>query len=243
MAYDVTLDGSTFRTMMGIEPERAAEFMEEHGAHIVALNCGTGMEMERARDAVERYKSVTSLPVMVQPNAGKPRLDQHESGLRRNAGADGERPDAAAGGGRKYRGRLLRQHAGTHPRVQKSDGRISGIKGIERKEANVKVKLCDVNRLPRRNFPQHTGDKSGIGVHYVDAYIKPMNVKLEDGTPVKCKRRGLKIVLSAGAKKGEGLMRRIDVSADPVVMLTRPCRRPPRPPASNSRWRARPMGF
>ena len=74
MAYDVTLDGSTFRTMMGIEPERAAEFMEEHGAHIVALNCGTGMEMERARDAVVRYKKVTGLPVMVQPNAGKPQL-------------------------------------------------------------------------------------------------------------------------------------------------------------------------
>ena len=41
-------------------------------------------------------------------------------------------------------------------------------------------------------------------MHYVDAYLKPMNVKLEDGTPVKCKRRGLKIVLSVGAKKGEG---------------------------------------
>jgi 5-methyltetrahydrofolate--homocysteine methyltransferase len=75
MAYDVTLDGSTFRTMMGIEPEHAARFMEEHGAHIVALNCGTGMEMERAREAVVRYKSATSLPVMVQPNAGKPRLE------------------------------------------------------------------------------------------------------------------------------------------------------------------------
>jgi len=74
MAYDVTLDGSTFRTMMGVDPEHAAEFMEEHGAHIVALNCGTGMEMERARDAVERYKKTTSLPVMVQPNAGKPQL-------------------------------------------------------------------------------------------------------------------------------------------------------------------------
>jgi 5-methyltetrahydrofolate--homocysteine methyltransferase len=71
MAYDVTLDGSTFRTMMGIDPERAAEFMEEHGAHIVALNCGTGMEMERARRG-GAYKSATSLPVMVQPNAGKP---------------------------------------------------------------------------------------------------------------------------------------------------------------------------
>ncbi|MGA8528129.1 MAG: hypothetical protein WB622_00340 [Acidobacteriaceae bacterium] len=65
---------------------------------------------------------------------------------------------------------------------------------------------------------RHTDDKSGIGVHYVDAYLKPMNVKLEDGTPVKCKR-GLKIVLSAGAKKGEGLMRRLDVSPNPVVML------------------------
>ena len=74
LAYDVTLDGSTFRTMMGIEPERAAEFMEEHGAHVVALNCGTGMEMQRAREAVLRYKSVTDLPVMVQPNAGKPQL-------------------------------------------------------------------------------------------------------------------------------------------------------------------------
>ncbi len=74
MAYDVTLDGSTFRTMMGVEPERAAEFMEEHGAHIVALNCGTGMDMVRARAAVERYRSATGLPLMVQPNAGKPRL-------------------------------------------------------------------------------------------------------------------------------------------------------------------------
>ncbi len=76
MAYDVTLDGSTFRTMMGVEPERAAEFMEEHGAHIVALNCGTGMDMEHALMAVKRYKSATSLPVMVQPNAGKPKLVQ-----------------------------------------------------------------------------------------------------------------------------------------------------------------------
>lgn len=74
MAYDVTLDGSTFRTMMGVDPERAAEFMEERGAHIVALNCGTGMEMERARDAVVRYKAVTGLPIMVQPNAGVPKL-------------------------------------------------------------------------------------------------------------------------------------------------------------------------
>lgn len=74
MAYDVTLDGTTFRTMMGIDPERAADFMQERGAHIVALNCGTRMDMQRALTAVERYRVVTRLPVMVQPNAGQPRL-------------------------------------------------------------------------------------------------------------------------------------------------------------------------
>lgn len=74
MAYDVTLDGSTFRTMMGVDPERAAAFMQEHGANIVALNCGTGMDMERARQAVMRYAQVTNLPIMVQPNAGQPKL-------------------------------------------------------------------------------------------------------------------------------------------------------------------------
>ena len=81
----------------------------------------------------------------------------------------------------------------------------------------MKQRLCDVNPAATEKLPQHTDDKSGIGVHYVDAYLKPMNGKLEDGTPVKCKRRGLKIALSVGPKKGEGLMRRLAVSPDPVV--------------------------
>jgi hypothetical protein len=83
----------------------------------------------------------------------------------------------------------------------------------------MKSRLCDVNPAAADKLPPHMEDKSGIGVHYVDAYIKPMNVKLEDGTPVKCKRRGLKITLSAGGRKGEGLMRRLAVSRDPVEML------------------------
>ena len=32
------------------------------------------MDMERAREAVERYEAVTDLPVMAQPNAGQPKL-------------------------------------------------------------------------------------------------------------------------------------------------------------------------
>jgi hypothetical protein len=83
----------------------------------------------------------------------------------------------------------------------------------------VKIKLCEVNPAALEKLPHLTDDKSGIGVHYVDAYLKPMNAQLPDGTFVKCKRRGLKIALSAGTKKGEGLMRRLDVGTNPVVML------------------------
>ena len=83
----------------------------------------------------------------------------------------------------------------------------------------MKVKICDVNPAAIDKLPARTDDKSGIGVHYVDAYLKPMNTKLEDGTAIKCKRKGLRITLTAGTAKGEGLMRRLDVSRDPIVML------------------------
>jgi hypothetical protein len=83
----------------------------------------------------------------------------------------------------------------------------------------MKHRLCEINASAVTKLPQHSDDKSGVGVHYVDAYLKPMNAKLEDGTAVKCKRKGLKVVLSIGTKKGEGLLRRLDVSADPIVML------------------------
>jgi hypothetical protein len=83
----------------------------------------------------------------------------------------------------------------------------------------MKTKLCDVNADATAKLPGKTDDKSGIGVHYVDAYLKPMNRTLDDGTVVKAKRRGLKIVLAVGAKKGEGLMRRLQLGPDPVAML------------------------
>jgi hypothetical protein len=83
----------------------------------------------------------------------------------------------------------------------------------------MKTKLCDINAGATEKLPPKMEDKSGIGVHYIDAYLKPFNTKLPDGTMVKAKRRGLKITLTVGAKKGEGLMRRLQVSPDPTVML------------------------
>ncbi len=81
------------------------------------------------------------------------------------------------------------------------------------------IKLCDINQTAKEKLPPAFTDKSGVGVHYIDAFIKPMNKTLEDGTRISCKRKGLKLTLVAGTKKGEGLMRRLDVSKDPVVML------------------------
>ncbi len=81
------------------------------------------------------------------------------------------------------------------------------------------TKLCDIDPAAKEKLPPAFPDKSAIGVHYTDAVLKPMNAQLADGTRVSCKRKGLKIVLRVGARKGEGLMRRLEVSQDPVVML------------------------
>ena len=81
------------------------------------------------------------------------------------------------------------------------------------------TKLCDLNAAAKEKLPPTFTEKSGIGAHYVDAFVKPMNTKLADGTRVSCKRKGLKLTLTVGTKKGEGLMRRIAVGKDPVVLL------------------------
>lgn len=84
----------------------------------------------------------------------------------------------------------------------------------------MKTKLCDENPLAPDMLKPEKNDRSGIGVHYVDAWLKPMkSLTLEDGTKFAAKRRGLKITITVGTAKGEGLMRRLTVSKDPVVML------------------------
>ncbi len=75
LAYDLSQDKSFYVTMMGVTPERAAEFAEERGANIIALNCGTGMDMNGAAMVARQYCASCKLPVMVQPNAGLPVLE------------------------------------------------------------------------------------------------------------------------------------------------------------------------
>jgi len=84
----------------------------------------------------------------------------------------------------------------------------------------MKTKLCDLNPAAADLLKPEKNDRSGIGVHYVDAYLKPMKtLTLADGAKFAAKRRGLKVTITVGDKKAEGLMRRLAVSSDPVVML------------------------
>ena len=83
----------------------------------------------------------------------------------------------------------------------------------------MKVRITEENTEAERLIPPAAPDGSGIGVNYVDAYIKPLNVELEDGTKVACKRKGLKIILSVGDKTGEAIMRRIEHGPDVKKIL------------------------
>ena len=74
MAFDFTHETHELRTMMGTDPDEAAAFLEAAGADVLGLNCGTNIDMARALAAVQRYRECSALPIMAQPNAGQPVL-------------------------------------------------------------------------------------------------------------------------------------------------------------------------
>lgn len=73
----VTFGLSGRMDLSGTEPETAAVVLEAVGADAVGLNCGLGPEQMLPLAA--RMVSATTLPVIVQPNAGLPRLEDGET--------------------------------------------------------------------------------------------------------------------------------------------------------------------
>ena len=78
----------------------------------------------------------------------------------------------------------------------------------------MRVRLADEATDIDKFLPEQREDNSGVGINYVDAYLKVFKTKLDDGRKVLCKRRGLKITLKVGESSGEGLMRRIEHGPD-----------------------------
>jgi len=68
------LDRVGFRTMMGVSPEAAVRRLEEAGADAVGSNCGNGME--EMIGLMREMRPLTSLPLIAQPNAGLPQLQE-----------------------------------------------------------------------------------------------------------------------------------------------------------------------
>lgn len=75
VAFDVMRNGRDTRTMMGVTPERAAEFIQASGAQIAATNCGAGVDSDWMAQILARYRKTCDLPLMAKPNAGKPVLE------------------------------------------------------------------------------------------------------------------------------------------------------------------------
>lgn len=75
MAFDHAASGPP-KTMMGVDPERAAETMVELGVDILACNCGTKLDINSYTEIVRIYRKVApDKPVMAQPNAGQPEME------------------------------------------------------------------------------------------------------------------------------------------------------------------------
>lgn len=83
----------------------------------------------------------------------------------------------------------------------------------------MRVKIADLNKDAEKLLPPAKSDNSGVGVNYADAFIKVIKQTLADGRKVGCRRRGAKITLTMGDKKGEGLMRRLAHGPDPRKIL------------------------
>jgi 5-methyltetrahydrofolate--homocysteine methyltransferase len=66
------------RTMMGNSAEQCAKNLTDAGADVIGANCGD-IEPAQMAVVVSLLKSATPLPVLAQPNAGKPKLVDNET--------------------------------------------------------------------------------------------------------------------------------------------------------------------
>jgi methionine synthase I (cobalamin-dependent) len=73
------------RTAFGVLPKRAADEMAAAGAVVGGANCGTVTPLEMVA-IVEQFRAASYLPLIAQPNAGRP--ERTESGVRFPAGPE-----------------------------------------------------------------------------------------------------------------------------------------------------------
>jgi 5-methyltetrahydrofolate--homocysteine methyltransferase len=68
-----TFDATGHMELSGTDPATAAIILEAAGADVVGMNCGLGPE--QMLPLIEKMAQATTLPLIIQPNAGLPQLD------------------------------------------------------------------------------------------------------------------------------------------------------------------------
>ncbi len=78
----------------------------------------------------------------------------------------------------------------------------------------MRVVLGPENAEAGKHLSIRKHDGSGVGINYVDAYMKGVKLTTEDGRKITFKRRGLKLTFTIGDRSGEGLLRRLQNGPD-----------------------------
>jgi 5-methyltetrahydrofolate--homocysteine methyltransferase len=73
MAFQPEVHGKGFRTIMGVGIEDMVRRLEEEDVDALGANCGT-VDIADMVEIVRQMKELTSLPVLAEANAGKPRI-------------------------------------------------------------------------------------------------------------------------------------------------------------------------
>jgi len=76
MAFATETEGG--RTIMGNTAQECATKLTDAGADVIGVNCGD-LDPSQMAMAVSLLKSATSLPILAQPNAGKPKLVNNQT--------------------------------------------------------------------------------------------------------------------------------------------------------------------
>jgi len=76
IAFNTVNNGG--RTIMGDSAQDCAQALTKAGARAVGANCGSLDPLQMA-EIVSKMRKVTSLPILAQPNAGKPRLVENQT--------------------------------------------------------------------------------------------------------------------------------------------------------------------
>lgn len=87
MSFDSVRGGQDYRTMMGVSPEQAAESVDRWGADVLGVNCGANLDCQSIARILERYRKASRLPLLAQPNAGSPCIENGRVFYRQTPGA------------------------------------------------------------------------------------------------------------------------------------------------------------